>query len=380
LTPRLRREILASSRQVADQRMEAHSSHKARRATARRLRKNKPNAEIVLICNPRAGGRWKELAGILDSEEAQKVRRIVTDSVEDIAVAVSELGREARMLCIYGGDGTVQRILDRLAASRQDHINLALIGGGTMNVTSRWCGFSRKPAQAFRHVVRGYHSGELLYKDVPILEIETGREFHRGFTFGMGPIVRLLDHYEHGKKGKLAALGTAARAISAAWTNWPASHEPLLAAMNAEVTLDGERLPHDEWTALFANVTGQINPGVEPFIDERGRDDFYCAAYAVSARELTLAMPMLTRGWLPLDLAALLDPSRLRDRASRADPRYINKSGGRLEIRTSETLYTVDGELLPVEGETISVQTGPHLRLAVGPGRVSLPGALDRFT
>ena len=352
----------------------------ARRATARRVRKNKPDAEIVLICNPRAGGRWKELAGILDSEEAQRVRRIVTDSVEDIAVAVSELGREARLLCIYGGDGTIQRILDRLAANRQDHINLALLGGGTMNVTSRWCGFPSKPAVAFRHVVRGYHSGELLYKDVPVLEIETGSEFHRGFTFGIGPIVRLLDHYEHGKKGKIAAIGTAARAVSAAWTNWPTSHQPLLSLMNADITLDGERLPHDQWAALFANVTGQINPGVEPFVQERGRDAFYCAAYAVSAREMTLALPMLMRGWLPLDVAALLEPKRLRDRESRSDPRYINKTGSRIEIATDETIYTIDGEILPVEGGKLTVETGPHLRLAVGPGRVSLPGALDRLT
>jgi hypothetical protein len=48
----------------------------------RRKRKHKADAEIVLICNPRAGGRWKELAGILDSEEAAFTRRIVTDSVE----------------------------------------------------------------------------------------------------------------------------------------------------------------------------------------------------------------------------------------------------------------------------------------------------------
>ena len=51
----------------------------------KRPRKVKQEAEVVLICNPRAGGRWKALAGILDSEEARHVRRIVTDSVEDIA-------------------------------------------------------------------------------------------------------------------------------------------------------------------------------------------------------------------------------------------------------------------------------------------------------
>src|SRR5690349_24301396 len=101
------------------------------------------SAQIVLLCNPRAGGRWKALAGILDSEEARHVRRIVTDSVEDIAYALSDLGQDVELLCIYGGDGTIQRVLDRLAPEAHERLRLALLGGGTMNVTSRWCGFSR---------------------------------------------------------------------------------------------------------------------------------------------------------------------------------------------------------------------------------------------
>ncbi|HLU66931.1 MAG TPA: diacylglycerol kinase family protein, partial [Kofleriaceae bacterium] len=197
--------------------MQAPTTKQQGGVTGRRPRRVKPEAEVVLICNPRAGGRWKALAGILDSEEARHVRRIVTDSVEDIANAVTDLGQNARLLCIYGGDGTIQRVLDRLSPEAHETVHLALLGGGTMNVTSRWCGFSRDPLRNFRHVVRGHRSGELLYKEVPILEVRTGREFHRAFTFGMGPIVRLLDAYEHGKKGKVAALGTAARAITAVW-------------------------------------------------------------------------------------------------------------------------------------------------------------------
>src|SRR5678815_1375834 len=102
------------------------------RIPGKRPRKVKREAEVVLICNPRAGGRWKALAGILDSEEARHVRRIVTDSVEDIAHAVAELGQDAKLLCIYGGDGTIQRVLDRLAPDAHEHIRLALLGGGTM--------------------------------------------------------------------------------------------------------------------------------------------------------------------------------------------------------------------------------------------------------
>jgi hypothetical protein len=341
-----------------------------------RRRRIKPEAEIVLLCNPRAGGRWRELAGILDSEEAGFVRRIVTDSVEDVAAALGELGHDTRLICVYGGDGTIQRVLDHLSTQGPEMAHLALLGGGTMNVTSRWCGFSRNPARNFRHVIRGYRSGDLLLKELPVLEVRTGAELHRGFTFGMGPIVRLLDHYERGRKGKRAALETAFKGMAAAWLGGRGDYEQLLHNMDAVVALDGQVLPHQSFAAVFANVTGQINPGIEPFVMERTRDSFHVVAYAVSPRELTMALPFLARGWLPIDVSAIFSSvfssdlfKRGRDTfAIPTDPRYLNVTGSRLSIQTAESIYTLDGEILPVQDGNISVDVGPTMKLAVGPG------------
>jgi len=324
------------------------------------------------LCNPRAGGRWKELAGILDSEEAQFVRRIVTDSVEDVADALADLGREAKLLCIYGGDGTIQCVLDRLTPAEHHTVHLALLGGGTMNVTSRWCGFGRSPGANFRQIVRAYRTGNILYREVPLLKVQRGRGSFRGFTFGMGPIVRLLDAYERGRKGKAAALRLAARAATSALLKAPNASGDLLAPMTADVSLDGEPLPYREFSALFANVTGQINPGVVPFVDDRTRDSFYTAAYAVTAREFVLSLPFIARGWLPLDAGVLLRPTRLFDRDSKQpslppDPRYVNRTASALEIRTSEPLYTIDGEILSGDDELVRVELGPSLRLVVSP-------------
>lgn len=345
-------------------------------ASSKPKRRVKPDADIVLLCNPRAGGRWKELAEILDSEEARHVRRIVTDSVEDIAPALQGLGREAKLLCIYGGDGTIQRILDRLSPSRSDAVQLALIGGGTMNVTARWCGFGGSPAENFRAVVQAYRTGDLLFKEVPLLQVTQDHRAYRGFTFGMGPIVRILDAYERGRKGKIAAVGMALRSMAAVWTGFPSSLQDRIAPMEAKVSIDGERLPYSQYTAVFGNVTGQINPGVEPFVDTRTRDSFYCAAYSVSTRELVLALPFLMRGWLPVDRGLLFNPTRIwkahdEDGPSRlqlpADPRYVNRPVSHLEIRTREPLYTVDGEIIQSRGELVTVELGPVIKLAVTP-------------
>lgn len=298
------------------------------------------------------------------------MRRIVTDSVDDLAPALAGLGR-ARLLCIYGGDGTIQRILDRL--NPDDEIRMALLGGGTMNVTSRWCGLNRKPVRNFRQIVGDYQTGNLLFKEVPLLEVESGGQRHRGFTFAIGPLVRLYALYESGRKGKLAALETAALSLMAVWTRFPAAHRALIEPMPARVAIDGSVLSYDQFTTVLANTTGQINPGVEPFAGQRSRDTFYTAAYSVSPREFAAALPLLARGWLPPNVLALLRPTTFKGAAEAfpavslpADPRYTNTTAKTLEITTSEEYYTIDGELLPVRGP-LRITLGAVVKLAVSP-------------
>jgi hypothetical protein len=340
------------------------------------------DAEIVLICNPRAGGRWKELAAILDSEEAQFVRRIVTDSVEDIAPALSDMGKSAKLICIYGGDGTIQRVLDRLSPRKQDEVTLALLGGGTMNVTASWCGYDRPPAHNFRAVVRAYRNGNLLLREVPLLDVRAGERLTRGFTFGMGPIIRVLNAYEKGKKGKRAAIAIALKAVMAASIHYPAELTGLLDEMDADITLDGERLPYERFSTVMVNTTGEINPGVTPFVGERTRDTFYAAAYATDSREVALAIPLLAKGILPIDTGSLLRrlaPWKRGDerKGLPTDPRYVNRTAGHMEIVTREPLYTVDGELLTTDAGRIDIQLGLRLRLAVS-ATAALPRGLKR--
>jgi len=337
-------------------------------------------SEVVLLCNPRAGGRWKELATILDSEEARHVRRIVTDSVEDVAPALEAIGREAKLLCIYGGDGTIQQILDRLPDDRGEELHLALIGGGTMNVTSRWCGFHDRPADHFRYVVNGYRTGNLLLREVPLIAVRRGRHHRRGFTFGMGPMVRVLDAFERGNKSKRSAVGLGLRSAVGAWMPMATGTRAMLEEMEASIEVDGERLPYDRFSALFANTTGQINPGIVPFVEQRTRDSFYLAAYAAPSREVALALPILARGLLPRDTGSLLQRLSPFDRNHqdrsplKSDPRYVNRTAGNLVIETDEALLTVDGELITSDAPRIEVDLGLRLRLAVSPTAALRPG------
>ena len=345
--------------------------------TKNRKTKGKPQQrDIVLLCNPRAGGRWRELADILDSDEARYVRRILTDSIDDIGPALADLGRSTHLVCVYGGDGTIYRILDRMCrGTMPGDLQLAFIGGGTMNVTSNWCGMTKNPGKNFREVVRGFRSGQLLMREAPLLEVRQGNQVHWGFIFGIGPIIRLLNEYENGPKGKAAALALVAKSVSAILSKRPANFQAIMQELKAEITMDGQRLPYDEFSAVFCNIHGRLNPGVTPFIKPRARDTFYCGAYAVHRREFALMMPFLIRGRLPMDPKSLLKPvstwkqialSYLGKGSFPADPRYVNETARSFVVDApAEEVYTIDGEIIRSTGEPITVKLGPQLKLAV---------------
>jgi diacylglycerol kinase family enzyme len=334
--------------------------------------------DILLLCNPTAGGRWKELATILDSDEARFVRRVVTDSIEDVVPAIVALSRRMKLLCIYGGDGTIQRVLDALQESPGvgEPPLLAFIGGGTMNVGARWCGLTHSPERNFRTVVSAHRRGELAMREVPLLRVNDGEALHHGLTFAMGPLVRILAAYEGGRKGKLAAVAAGLRGIAAAWSGRPRDWRPIVAEMAARVTVDGERLPFERYVAVVCSVMTTINPTVEPFARARSPETFHCLAYAVSPREFLLAIPLLWRGYLPVAARSLLRPtstwkqlglSYLGKGLVPSDPRYVNGTAKRLSVEATDEAYTVDGEILPLKGRAVEVSLGPPVRLALAP-------------
>jgi hypothetical protein len=338
----------------------------------------KETDQIVLICNPSAGGRWKQLAGILDSAEASHVRRVVTDSIEDIGPALSNLSKRVKLVCIYGGDGTIQKILtETFRTLGGDHPPIALVGGGTMNVTATWCGWDQSPERNFRHVVQDYLTDKLFTRDVPLLEIRQGSRLEYGFTYGVGTVIRILDVYEHSAKGKLSALKLAAKSIIAAWApQWQPDLRPALEQMQAEITVDGEPLPHDHFGAVFCNITSHVVRLVHPFTQDRSRETFYFLAFAATARELGVRLPFLCRGMMPIDPKTLTKPVSTWTQVALAylgkgslplDPRYVNRTAHEVEVRSKERVFTIDGEILESTGEPMSIRIGPTLRLAVSP-------------
>jgi hypothetical protein len=339
----------------------------------------KESENVILVCNPRAGGRWRQLAGILDSAEAQHVRRIVTDSIDDIGPALASLGRRTKLIVIYGGDGTIQQILTDMyrTAGSDDHAAppIALVGGGTMNLTARWCGWHESPEHNFVTIAHAVRTDQLATREVPMLRIEQGDRVEYGFLFAAGSPIRVLNEYEHGSKSKLAAVQFFARAIATVLSKTPLI-ESTMEQMQAEILVDGEKLPYSEWSLTSCAITGCLQIGMHPFLGERVSETFHMLAYACDPRELAVLLPFLSRAMLPVDPKSLLRPVSTVTHIGLSyfskgslplpiDPRYINHPARSYELRCQEKVFTIDGEIFESTGEPIKITIGPTLRLAI---------------
>jgi diacylglycerol kinase family enzyme len=332
------------------------------------------------LCNPQAGGRWRTLADVLDSDEAKQAHRIVTDEIDDVREAIAGLGQRVKLLCIYGGDGTIYRVINELLRNpKVPPPRMALLGGGTMNVTSAWTGMRRAAGENFRQVIRDYAADRLLWREVPLVAITQKGQTQYGFTFGMGPLVRVLERFENGaNKSRAQAVVIGVKSAIGAVSRMPRDYQPMLRETEARLTVDGEVLPYERWAAVFTNTTGVINPFVAPFVAERTRESFHFLAYAVSSREFAVMAPLLARGRLPIDPRSLLHPisawrqallSLVGRGGLAADPRYVNHPARHVVIETDEPYYTIDGEVFASSDRRFEVRLGPTLHLATIPPR-----------
>ena len=193
-------------------------------------------------------------------------------------------------------------------------------------------------------------------------------------TDAFGDALLCFESYRDGKhpEGKQAP-----RSLARYCSRWAVTRAMMryLPASGARQTIvDGVPVPYSRFVAVFCNVTGSLNLGVQPFVKARSRDDFYYAAFATTPKEFIALLPFLIRGRLPMDPKSLLKPISTWGRLAMAmvgketfptDPRYVNSTAKRFEIRCSESLYTVDGEILQSDGSPITVTLGTVLKLVV---------------
>ncbi len=281
-----------------------------------------------------------------------------TETVEEIDGAVERLaGCGAGLICLNGGDGTVQRALTRLInlyGEGDPRMPLLFpLRGGTLNVLADNLGLKGRPDQLARRVM-GIVDGsdQLPWTTIPTLrlqiELEGRSEREYGFFFGNGALYRFDQvYYRETRGGSLAAAALFAK-CAAAGALRRTRYSSVFGTTPMRVTVDGFRMPGDSFTIVLAVAFKKVVLTFNPFREGDG-GDFYTLATSLPFSRMITRLDRLL--WIRGD-----EPPYPREV-------YWNSKSSEVIIEAREG-YTLDGEVFFLdEPYRLTITRGPEGRV-----------------
>jgi diacylglycerol kinase family enzyme len=302
---------------------------------------------IGVITNPRAG------KNVENSVRIEKLRQILgregilreTQTREEISNTAREFHRLGiDILAIDGGDGTLQHTLSAFIPIYHgtDLPQIVLLKGGTMNTIARSLGTEGVPEAILRGILSATKEGAPFgVVRANILEVND----RYGFIFGLGFPVSLLEEYYRGEGRGVGKVIRVFLGILCSTAGIRSSQNNLFHTSEAEIWLDGQKLPIGKYTAILGSTVKDVGLGFKPTRrvgEKEGLFQLLCCDMGPERMGLTL-------------LKALLG-MELRD----------SKLIDRLATRCTITLETpasmqIDGEIFRDQKE-VRLRIGPAIR------------------
>lgn len=316
--------------------------------------------DVILIANWRAGFSFQKWSNVVKwALRAGLDSKYILSDVKELSSGRLELDPAARLILIYGGDGTLFYVLNflerssRLAAVVDPEKSLLLvpIGGGTMKRLSRYTRWIDEPVENAKKALKFYDRLYCPPLPLRLLSVKWGEESYVGCTCLTGPIVKLMKEYSRFKTTPVLAALFSAAALGAGLVDWPPFLTRLYEQFEGRVTVDGQELADRRFLGTLADTMDTAIFGMAPYRGKRQRDEFHCLAYAISYKELVHNFPRLAVGY---------PPNR---------PDYFNHPVKELTVESAEPLdFTIDGEffVLPA-GTKMTVTAGPRAAILSNP-------------
>lgn len=294
-----------------------------------------------VLVNPQSGTDGSGIASlqpVLDRHPEVVWRQVVTP--EDVALALKDMASSrVDMLAVSGGDGTVQAVLTELFRGKPfaAPLPLAVLAGGTTNMTAADVGVAGEPARALQTVL-AWANGEGREARVvkrAVLRVDCGPD--RAPVFGMffnaaGIVEVTRARWESRRKAKSAlmrgGLGTAATVSK--YLLGLVLGRGAVAPTRISVELDGQRQETAEYLALFITGLVRMAGGIRPYWGE-GPGPLRYTAIAYRPKHLILAASALLRG----------RPNRYLT----PEHGYVSHNVGRVVLELA-TDCALDGEIL----------------------------------
>lgn len=311
---------------------------------------------IGVLSNPRAGrqpGRVARLRALCERQpDVVYVETGPRLGVEDAVAALA--GHDIGVLAVYGGDGTLQRVLTATLRSPV-FVRLPLIAplkGGRTNAAALDIGSHPNPLRALSGLMKAVRHDSLAQTVVerPVLRIELGPDetVQYGFFFGLGVIYRTTElkhrllpkRYFQGPLTSGAIIGLVAlRALLG-------SCRGVLSRDRLDIRLDGCPLAPGSFLLAFATTLDSVL-GLHPFWGREDAPIRYTAVAEGASRRL-LAPLRIVRGRPP--------------QPDRPLAGYVSHNVHQLRFRLDCGLV-IDGELFgPKAGRVVCLEADRRLR------------------
>jgi len=303
---------------------------------------------IGIIHNPFARGNLKR------PWVAEKLRRILGDegivvqtrNIHELPAVAEKFKQDGiEIMAVNGGDGTLHLTLSAFIKvfGEQPLPKLMSLRGGTMNTMTTSLKLKGKTLEICSQAVERYRRGEPFeLLDQPLVRIND----KYGFMSGAGLATNLLEAYYSGTNtGPIEGAKIVAKVVISALTGTDYAKK-LFALAQAEIIVDGEPVPFQEFTVILGCSIVEIGLGFKPTpraYDQPGH--YHFVATRISSLGVARRLHLVHGG---KDII---------------HPDFFSRVAQQAEIRPKGKFrYTIDGELYDTE-EPVTISAGPVVKV-----------------
>ncbi|MCP5464856.1 MAG: hypothetical protein H7A33_07525 [Deltaproteobacteria bacterium] len=271
-----------------------------------------------------------------------------THDLDDLYRVADEFkSRDIDVLAISGGDGTIHCTLTTFinVYGEKPLPKVTLLRGGTMNIIASTFGIKGSTEELMSSLLMKYHEDkEATEKKLRLMKINGAY----GCIFGIGVAFKFMqEYYSNPKLNAFIAAKTLVQVLSSGAIDGKTSQR-LCQRFDAEVIVDGKKLPFANYNAVFAGSIRQLGLDFNAFHHMlHQNENFHTIAMNVSPKELLPHIKKIYDGE-PLPI-----------------PELMNEQAKKMTIQCQEPMgYTIDGDMLgPVKEFT--VEAGPEITVLV---------------
>lgn len=254
----------------------------------------------------------------------------------DPASVTAENVRNAELIALLGGDGTIQKTLSQLLQeiSPTELPPLAVLPFGTTNMTARALNRTHNRQAAVKNLERAIHSGSFGSQMRSLVQIRRGTRSEYGFFFGAGVIAQAVERWNEERQS--GAIGNQARSLWAMITG--------LSGISSETAMSIDGTNHRVY-GLLASTLDKLLFGSRPYWCDSQPGDLHLTWVESNATGLLKHAPSILRG----------------------KPRMAGVSGYESHVAQSVELkfdgsYIIDGEIFSTDDQTLTICRSEPIR------------------